>query len=196
MLGALSGSAADSLDSEPGRWRARVLSPRRLDPGLSYLAALVPLFAAGAAAGLGAAAPPQPLAFAWNPASNQTVTLPAYHRWTFATSPDADFETLARRLVARELPVGVGEFAVDFSQPGAGVHPATAGLQVEGALGRIGDTFPPLPGTAAAQSADIATLVARTVSPLVVGPPLYGDAATGASGSAARPSHRPAGSTR
>ena len=124
------------------------------------------------------------------------MTLPAYHHWAFATSPDADFETLARRLVARELPEGVGELAVDFSQPGAGVHPATGGLWVEGALGRIGDTFPSLPATAAAQSADIATLVARTASPLVVGPPLYGIAATGSSGSTAPAVPAPAGSTR
>jgi len=194
LLGALSGSAADSLDSEPGRWRARILSPRRLDPGQSYLAALVPVFAAGAAAGLGAPAPAQPLAFAWDPAGTETVTLPVYHHWAFATSHDADFETLARRLVGRELPSGVGRLAADFSQPGTGVHGATDdGLWVEGALSRIGDELPPLPAGAARMSADIAELVARTAAPLVVGPPLYGpgpaaNSASGPSGSTGAPS--------
>jgi hypothetical protein len=178
VLGSLTGSAADSLDAEPGRWRARILSPRRLDPGSAYLAALVPVFAAGAASGLGAPAPAQPLAPAWDPAAAGSVTLPVYHWWSFATSPDGDFETLARRLVGRDLPPGVGRLPVDFSQPGTGVRGAAAGLSVEGALGRIGDTVDALPPDGVTMSDDIAALVARTASPLVVGPPYYGPVAT------------------
>ncbi len=194
LLGALSGPVADSLDAAPGLWRARILSPRRLDPGQSYLAALVPVFAAGAAAALGAAAPAQPLAFAWDPAASGTVTLPTYHHWTFATSADADFETLARRIVGRVLQDGVGHLAVDFTQPGTGLHPASDGLWVEGALAQIGDALPALPAQAAALSSDIATLVARTESSLVVGPPLYGPVPTtsAASGGSGSPSAIPA----
>jgi hypothetical protein len=182
LLGSLTGPAADSLDAEPGRWRARILSPRRLDPGNSYLAALVPVFAAGVAAGMGASAPAEPLAPAWDPTAAGSVTLPVYHWWSFATSPDGDFETLARRLVGRDLPVGVGRLPVDFSQPGTGVRGAAAGLSMEGALGRIGDTVGALPPDAVTMSGDIGALVARTTSPLVVGPPYYGPVAAMSSG--------------
>jgi hypothetical protein len=168
------GSAADTLDADPGRWRARILAARRLDPGTSWLAALVPLFAGGAAAGLGGPAPAQPLAFAWDPAAAGEVTLPVYHHWAFATVAEADFETLARRLVARGLPEGVGRLPVDFSQPGVGLRGATEALWVEGALGRIGDAQPPLPSGAQPLADDIAALAQRTAAPLVVGPPLYG----------------------
>ncbi|MFN8205518.1 MAG: hypothetical protein U0S48_23420 [Solirubrobacteraceae bacterium] len=177
VLGELSGgSAADALEADPGRWRARILAARRLDPGTSWLAALVPLFAAGAAAGRGDPAPDSPLAFAWDPAATGDVTLPVYHHWAFATVADADFETLARRLQARDLPAGVGRLPVDFSQPGVGVRGTTEALWVEGALGRIGDAQPPLPAAAQPLSDDIAALAQRTAAPLVVGPPLYGGA--------------------
>jgi hypothetical protein len=168
------GSAADTLDADPGRWRARILAARRLDPGTSWLAALVPLFAGGAAAGLGAPAPGQPLAFAWDPSAAGDVTLPVYHHWAFATVADADFETLARRLVAGGLPEGVGRLPVDFSQPGVGLRGTTEALWVEGALGRFGDAQPPLPAAAQPLSDDIAAIAQRTAAPLVVGPPLYG----------------------
>jgi hypothetical protein len=168
------GSAADTLNADPGRWRARILAARRLDPGTSWLAALVPLFASGAAAGLGEPAPGQPLSFAWDPAATGGVTLPVYHHWAFATVAGADFETLARRLKARDLPGGVGRLPVDFSQPGVGVRGTTEALWVEGALRRIGDAQPPLPAAAQPLSDDIAGLAQRTAAPLVVGPPLYG----------------------
>ena len=134
----------------------------------------MPLFASGAAAGLGEPAPGQPLSFAWDPAATGDVTLPVYHHWAFATVADADFETLARRLQARDLPEGVGRLPVDFSQPGVGVRGTTEALWVEGALGRIGDAQPPLPAAAQPLSDDIAALAQRTAAPLVVGPPLYG----------------------
>jgi hypothetical protein len=83
---------------------ARLVCPRRLEPGRTYLAVLVPTFEAGRLAGLGkqqqipdgAAQRTRP---AWTIGSGP-VDLPVYYSWQFTTASGetADFEELASRL--------------------------------------------------------------------------------------------------
>ncbi len=80
---------------------ARLVCPRRLDPGRTYRACLVPAFDTGRLAGLGTPpdpdAPHQP---AWDVRAAGTVRLPVYATWTFSTGPGGDFEELVSRLTA------------------------------------------------------------------------------------------------
>jgi hypothetical protein len=85
---------------EPHRAKSRLVSPRRLVPGGSYVACLVPTFEAGRRAGLGEpVADPNSAAPAWGSGDDE-VTLPVYASWRFTTSRAADIETLVRRLAA------------------------------------------------------------------------------------------------
>jgi len=86
----------------PHRQRARLLAPRRLAPKTPYTAVLVPAFERGRRAGLREPTPDavDALAAAWQPDATE-IRLPVYHRWSFQTGEQADFEQLARRLVGR-----------------------------------------------------------------------------------------------
>lgn len=115
------GASATPDDSRLRRGVARLLSPRRLDPDTTYLAALVPTFEAGRLAGLGL---PVPDVHAATPAWGDVgaVRLPMYAHWRFTTGPAGDFETLVRRLrprplVASEPPASVDLTALDDPQP-------------------------------------------------------------------------------
>lgn len=83
---------------------ARLVCPRRLDPGHTYLACLVPTFEAGRRAGLGQGPIPDDAPTrtspAWKTGSSGTVELPVYYSWKFTTAPGdtADFEELVSRL--------------------------------------------------------------------------------------------------
>ncbi len=78
---------------------ARLVCPRRLRPGLTYRACLVPAFASGVAAGLGApGAADLEHALAWDVSAGGSVLLPVYHQWEFSTGPSGDFEELVTRL--------------------------------------------------------------------------------------------------
>ena len=96
--------AADEVVAEveagSGAVVARLVCPRRLQPGRRYRAALVPAFAIGADAALGrpldAHTEARP---AWEDGRDEPLELPLYYTWTFSTSPEAgDFEALCRRL--------------------------------------------------------------------------------------------------
>ncbi|GAB2958840.1 hypothetical protein GCM10027280_54460 [Micromonospora polyrhachis] len=131
----------------PERNLSRLICPRRLAADLDYVAAVVPAFAAGVAAGLGLPVDDDgPLVPAWGPGSSHTspdsrIILPVYHHWTFRTGPDGDFESLSRRLRARPLPTDVGRRPVDVAAAGGGlpeIEPAgvegRSVLAFEGAL--------------------------------------------------------------
>jgi hypothetical protein len=77
---------------------ARLVCPRRLQPGRHYRAAIVPAFAIGRDAALGRPLDGHTdLRPAW--AAGEKAELPLYYTWTFSTSPEAgDFEALCRRL--------------------------------------------------------------------------------------------------
>ena len=115
----------------PGLSGCRLLAPRHLKPQTSYLACLVPTFAASALAGLGrsdqeiaaALAAPQPN-YAWT-ASSTSVDLPTYLHWTFSCGDGGDFESLARAL--KEVPVGptFGTRPLDLGLAGAAMPVTT-----------------------------------------------------------------------
>jgi hypothetical protein len=111
----------------------RLVAPRHLVPGTSYYAALVPVFAASALAGLGRSdqdvaaelGAPAPN-FAWN-TSDTSVQLPAYLHWEFSTGDGGDFESLARSLHEYAVPADFGTRPLDLGLAGPGM-PETSGL--------------------------------------------------------------------
>jgi hypothetical protein len=116
----LKNGVADALVKFPGAFRSRLLCPRRLLPNQSWLACVVPIFEAGRRAGLGEAVATG-MGLAWTTATTGELRLPVYHSWRFQTGPKGDFESLVRRLKARELPPTVGRRDLDISDPGSGL---------------------------------------------------------------------------
>ena len=126
------------LATNPERVVARLLCPRRLDEGTTYLACVVPLFMAGRQAGLGEPVTAADLTYAWSSGEGD-FWLPVYHHWEFTTGARGDFESLVRALQPGEMPPEVGTRPMDISDPGGGlpaapqsVRPVEIGL--EGAL--------------------------------------------------------------
>jgi hypothetical protein len=183
-----------ALQGDPRLSISRLLCPRHLQAGTSYLAAVVPAFGTGRLAGLGQVLTPDDeskLDPAWQP--GQPVDLPVYFSWRFRTGAEADFEALARRLQGRPLPASVGTRTMDVSRPGAGLPsippPAditdTAAIQwLDGALRPLGsDSLPQRdPAAEAAFQAQLTVLLDRPADLLAAGaqdpvvtPPIYGD---------------------
>jgi hypothetical protein len=116
--GQVSGSLAneDALDlilkSKPERTVSRLICPRRLQPGTSYIACVVPTFEAGRKAGLGMplTAEDKFLKPAWDivdPALTQ-LRLPVYYSWQFSTGPSGDFQALVELLTPQVASTGLG----------------------------------------------------------------------------------------
>jgi hypothetical protein len=104
-----SSAVAASMTDDPSMSVARLLAPRRLEPGKRYAACLVPAFDAGVARGLSGVAPiTGPLTPAWSDAAPGDVRLPVYYHWEFSTGPAGDFESLARRLKPAAPPESAG----------------------------------------------------------------------------------------
>jgi hypothetical protein len=182
------------LKGSPERTLSRLLCSRRLDPDTPYYACLVPAYEVGRKSGLGEPITPeeeQALRPAWSAggsgASDERTRLPVFLHWEFTTGLAGDFESLARRLVARRLPTTVGLRPMDVSDPGFGMPPRPSGdpgtvLDLGGAL-QTPDTSPAawpdeprkafqralreILNTAAAQDGS-------TGEPAVLAPPLYG----------------------
>jgi hypothetical protein len=92
---------------------ARILSPRALKPRTRYAACLVPTYESGRRAGLGLdIGDPHSLTPAWDQAA---VTLPVLDHWFFSTAEAGDFETLARRLVPRDLSANARPWPLDVA---------------------------------------------------------------------------------
>lgn len=174
--GQIAGSSvppAEALDGRsPESTLSRLLCPRRLRPQTTYVACLVPVYRAGAQAGLGQKVDAG-TDLAWPPpggwqAMNGPFELPVYDHWEFATAEVGDFETLVRRL--RPHPVGpdVGALPVDISAAGpefADLHLSTPTvLPFEGAL-----TSPVLP--ARQWPAGVQTDFAQRLENLIEAPP-------------------------
>jgi hypothetical protein len=151
---------------------SRLVCPRRLRSQASYLACVVPAFAAGRRAGLGEPAVPEDdaaLAPAWE--GTGTARLPVYHQWRFATGPGGDFEALAGRVRPRALPPGVGTLALELGAPQWGVPARTRkSLPLTGALQR--------PGNRAEREDDVEPELRAALRAALEGqalpPPLYG----------------------
>jgi hypothetical protein len=134
---------ADPFETTPGvpLGGCRLVAPRRLAPNTSYVACLVPTFAASALRGLGrsdqevaaALAAPQP-AFAWHP-SDTSVDLPTYLHWEFSCGDGGDFETLVRQLKEVPVPQDFGTRPLDLGLAGPGMPDvSTTGTVFRGAL--------------------------------------------------------------
>lgn len=168
---------------EPGRVVARALSPRRLRADTAYLAALVPTFGAGVAAGLGEAVDPAgALLAAWGPQSTG-LRLPVLYHWRFATGASGGFASLVGRLkpmAASEVDPAVGRRNIDAGDPGLGVPVAARTLAFGGAL-RAATVSEPAwdPADRQAFRSELATVLnapatAHQGQPRPGGPPLYG----------------------
>src|SRR5690606_37788705 len=85
VMGADGESTRSVLSDAPHRTVARLLCPRRLRPGMPHIAALVPAFDLGVAAGLGLGnGDSEEARAAWDHAAlGASVTLPTYFHWTF-----------------------------------------------------------------------------------------------------------------
>lgn len=102
---------------------SRILCPRKLDPGKSYMACLVPVFDCGVKAGLGSAEPGT-LDFAWTRGADdgeKQITLPLYDHWRFSIGPAGDFESLAEKIVPIDAPWQIGRRMIDTSNPRGGM---------------------------------------------------------------------------
>ncbi|MCA9702156.1 MAG: hypothetical protein KC431_31835, partial [Myxococcales bacterium] len=123
---------AAAYEAQPEAFVARLLCPRRLEPGRSYLAALVPSFEAGRLAGLGLPPPSAdaPL-LAWS-AETDALELPVYHHFGFRCAAVAgDFETLVERLQPMPLAADTGTHALDIGEPGSDALLSVPGTTVD-----------------------------------------------------------------
>ena len=127
------------LTSESHRIISRILCLRDLDAKTAYYAFLVPSFEVGRLAGIG-----QDVGndisgtdFAWKvKGTNKSPVghvLPVYYQWQFSSSEGGDFESLVRKLEARELPPDMGLRDLDVSSP----FPAKNGITKPLALGGV-----------------------------------------------------------
>jgi hypothetical protein len=187
--GTTSTTLATSLSSDPAMNVARIVAPRRLEPGKRYAACLVPAFDAGVSRGLIDVLPATGnINPAWSDATPGDVRVPVYFHWEFATGPAGDFESLARRLKPAEPPesAGVEPMFVGDAGPELPTIPSTdpAGyLDMDGPLrapkrsnGALADVSVDLQNAlertlnAAAEQ----TQSGATAETPVLGPPIYG----------------------
>lgn len=112
-------TVADRLTSAYGPVNlSRLICPRPLSAKTSYVACVVPAFEVGVRTGLGQTG--GKLVPAWTRSANddnQEIVLPVYDRWTFGTTDDGDFRSLAERLVGAPAPWAVGRRIMDASRP-------------------------------------------------------------------------------
>ncbi len=180
-------TAAEIARTNPALALSRLICPRRLVPARPYIACVVPAFDLGARRGLGDAAPGTSAAPAWRRgAATELVELPVYLHWRFATGAAGDFETLARRLAARELPDELGRrtLFVGAGGPGLPEIPADGGAIADlgGALVPAGRTLAALGPALAARLAGALEVATEdgAESDDEVRAPRYGAAAIGA----------------
>ncbi len=168
------------LDDDSVQAVSRLVCPRRLEPQQRYHACLVPAFEVGRTTGLGLEFPNEPatLAPAWDLANPPGgLQLPLYHHWRFGTGSEGDFESLAERLVGRDVPDGVGTLAVDVVDVGLGL-PAVDTLELQGALIPPGGAAPDPHDDGVRQGLRAllnvpASLASEPEGP-VLAPPIYG----------------------
>jgi len=156
--------------NQPERILARLVCPRALAPNKTYIACVVPTYNVGVAAGLGnEVAADAALADAW-PVGVDSIRLPVYHSWEFATGGAGDFQSLVSRLEAHAPGPNVGTRPLDVTTPGFSLPdlPVATEVPLGGALRVV-----------APAAAPVSEPLAQSLAPIVnagaaVGPPLYG----------------------
>ena len=143
-------------DDHPGTFVGRLVCDRPLKPLTEYVAAVVPAFNADGSPRWTTAMP--------------SVTLPAYHAWTFHTGEDGDFASLAGRLAPAIAEPELGRAPLRYLP-----LPAAAELSARGALAPIGGTDSAVPNAVAN---DVLAFTTTLIDPLrpVIGAPRYGAA--------------------
>lgn len=124
-----------AITSDPNGALSRLMSPRQLLSDTAYVGFVVPAFETGRLAGLKELDPGTPAQQPSWGAGAADRRFPVYFRWGFKTGTAGDFETLARKLVARTVGPEFGKRPLDIGDAGYGmlVRPGeTVGL--EGAL--------------------------------------------------------------
>jgi hypothetical protein len=170
VAGALDAAVDVIARDQPQRILSRLICPRVLAPDKAYFACVVPTYDVGVTAGLGNEVPANAApGDAWS-ATADSVRLPVYHHWEFATGSAGDFKSLATRLEAHAPGAGVGTRPLDITTPGFTVADLPAATQV------------PFGGALCVQApnpAPVSELLAQRLAPIVnatkaVGPPIYG----------------------
>jgi hypothetical protein len=161
---------------------SRLLCPRRLQAGASYVACLVPAFAAGRRAGL--AELPDPSDDQLQPAwvlgeLGEALELPVYFHWSFTTGIGGDFESLVRRLRGQPVPEGVGTRMLRLGNASFG-FPDGGSVPLQGALRPPeGPPDPGIPSTFATALVELLNLPEALrenggSDDPIVAPPIYG----------------------
>ena len=198
----------EAVPGDPARSLARLVSPRHLDPDRDWLACVVPLLESARLSGMGdvdgADAIRTSRQYAWKPGGGQTV-LPVYHSFRFSTGDRGDFEALVRRLHGMPLPDGMGRRRLRIDHPLSGLpapvpdDPARAGEDIIMHVAlrpptEVDEPIRPLVGASYVSSLlsrlsdagyDLSLVAGPAAQTPRVGPPVYGQLAAGASGSAA-----------
>ncbi|MEP7304356.1 MAG: hypothetical protein ABJA98_02450 [Acidobacteriota bacterium] len=186
------GSATDTvltlkgtIENAPARTVSRLVSARRLDPNVAYIACVVPAFEVGRKAALGIPVVEQELTTlepAWRlDQPTAPFQLPVFYSWEFTTGAEGDFESLVRDLKPRPLPDSVGTRPLDLTTPGFSL-PSGGVVTMKGILKPpepVTAEPAPVPQPLQAKLADILNapanaLNAPSAQDPIVAPPIYG----------------------
>lgn len=154
-------SVRQTLEQNPNFACSRLICPRKLEPETEYFAFLIPSFEKGRLAGLGAASkiieaidlqlPAWGHEEKFDESALYENRFPFYYEWDFKTGEaGADFETLAKKIVPRELHPNVGKRSVDIQSPGYNLFYEGGDFQqqgtvlMEGALRHVDSDLPDL----------------------------------------------------
>lgn len=175
--GALAGDDRDavraSAQTEPARFRSRLLCPTVLLSTTDYLVCLVPTFKGGVLAGLGlpvTLSDPALLGPAWTSTQTAALELPVYDHWTFTTGAPGSFAALVERLQPFDARTSPGRY-LDASTPAGPDGPvfADAVLGIDAAM--MPKDHDPLEDAPRALANHLA---ARLADDTPLAPPLYG----------------------
>lgn len=106
------------LNQNPDVAYSRLMCARKLKPGTSYHAFVIPSYESGRLAGLGKPATDIAAAkqkIAWH--ENAELEYPYYYRWKFSTGKEGDFEYLVRLLKPKVADSRVGRRVMDMTKP-------------------------------------------------------------------------------
>lgn len=107
----------DQVAENPDSAHSRILSPRNLKASTDYTAFLIPAYETGRLAGLGLdTAGIEGWLPSWGHPGNVDYKFPYYHKWSFSTGTEGDFESLVTKLKPNQLPAEVGMRRLDIQE--------------------------------------------------------------------------------